>query len=152
MSFAAKLVQAIVDGHVKRYRNGDNLALLEAVQFSLGNSATLPPDIIRAYASAMTAYHLGEAKTLDEAFGVQRPKHWRAQSQKDAHRAGEVFSRVNRFREQGMAIDKAIGEVADQMGWNETKVETFYYCYAHRYGGDRWRPSSRKLRKTSGKS
>ena len=97
MNLARTLAQAMVDAYVKQYRAGDTLALLQAVQFSLGNGATLPHDISSAFGSAINAYHCGEAKTLDEAFNVHRPKYWRQQSQKDAEKAPNLFSRVNRL-------------------------------------------------------
>jgi hypothetical protein len=57
----------------ERFDQGDKLAVLDAIDLC-GRAGLLPLWVRNAFCNAFSAYQRYEAATLDQAFGVERPK------------------------------------------------------------------------------
>ncbi|WP_295886686.1 hypothetical protein [uncultured Thiohalocapsa sp.] len=116
---------------IDRYRNGDNFALLQAISLALSRNAgcLLPDDMLGQFRSGLAMYDCGNARTLDEAFNVARPKGWHQQTHKDWQRSQQVFIWVQQARLGSKSINEAILKVAKRIGFCKTKTEEMYYSW-----------------------
>jgi hypothetical protein len=88
-------IAANLEDYRARYVAGDKAALLEAVGYCLFNQVVAPHWIVRGFLDATGRWQALVAKTLDEAFGVQRPKRKRLGAAREkAALKFEVYSAV----------------------------------------------------------
>jgi hypothetical protein len=71
---ANELFELYLQEYRRRYSEGDNLALLLAVDHCLSTGRAVPADLATAYCGRFGVWHRDQVPTLDEAFGVERPK------------------------------------------------------------------------------
>jgi len=103
--------------------------LLEAAAAALRESP-LPPDLLEAFVQSLHEYRGARARTLDEAFNVERQKGWRQQAAMDKSKKHHIRLAVERYRDEGAPIDEAIRMVAEEVGFCKTKTEELYYEHA----------------------
>jgi len=100
----------------ERYNHGDNRAVLEAIDIL---SAVFPDWLRQAYFVAWGRYRRYEVDTLDQAFGVERPK---GQHIEDAQKREElrklILFRVYflHYRENKPIDAGTFAQVADELG------------------------------------
>ncbi|WP_158543520.1 hypothetical protein [Dyella solisilvae] len=122
---AAQLEQCEVE-----FRAGRKKACLKAISicFQFGNP--VPAWAQRAFVTGVTRYETAEARTLDEALGVKRPKGWR-QSRARARlgKGTAAYVMVNALTHpsensgrQKMSVEEAVADVAERLRMKEAAV------------------------------
>jgi hypothetical protein len=118
-----------------RYEAGDHSALLQAVVILLdgANSEAVADWVRDAFVKGWLAWELGQARVLDEAFGIKRPPQWTQNAERKRALAGVAWSRVVRESAEGHSINRGLFDyVADELTketgvkWNGTDVSDFY--------------------------
>ncbi|HEX6993726.1 MAG TPA: hypothetical protein VF339_06220 [Gammaproteobacteria bacterium] len=134
----------LLEHYRQRYEDeADGVALLEALHRCLRDDA--PKWLQIAVGRALVRYDGAESRTLDEAFGVRRPKHWtRKRARKDAFDLAVYLRVIEHRRRTGEAIGRVLFEnVADELSrdgpfegvhFNGTDVQDAYYRVARLAG------------------
>lgn len=126
-----------------RYATGDQEALLDAVQFYLMRGDTAPDWVVTAFSAAWgVRWQCGGARTLGEAFGIERPSNWRQKRARKDVMTFIIWQRVIDEHRAGSPLGRALFEaVADQLNseaqdpgsalaglrFNGTDVQEAYY-------------------------
>ncbi|HQT01145.1 MAG: hypothetical protein B7Y26_13490 [Hydrogenophilales bacterium 16-64-46] len=136
----------IEDAMTMFYQTKDGQWLLEAIRRSGQYGKPLCARVSEALNGILEKYRSGEARTLDEAFGVSRPGNWsqsavRARSRKTATGmsvAGAVWHSVISLHMQGRPIDEALfEEVGEKYGVSWSTARNYYReCKALMEQGD----------------
>lgn len=122
----------------KAYEAGNRIALFHAISTCLAHEVRAPKWVYDAFHVAVFGWALAEFRTLDQAFGVTRPKGW---SQKRARKDAMgfwIWSRVNDYRRENrgtkitrdlfVAVAEKINAVnGDRFHVNATDVQAAYY-------------------------
>lgn len=107
----------IGDAICKFEQTQDGLWLLEAIRRSIQYGKPIQERVRTLFENALEKYRSSEARTLDEAFGVSRPKSWSQTSAKMKARkarngymttAGAIYQSVVIRRSQGRAVDEEL--------------------------------------------
>lgn len=109
------------------YTDGD--AVLEAVMTAAMLGLPMPRWLAGRVAHAISAYQNYDVKTLDEAFGVMRPKGKRLDAeQSERQNAIYVIAEVLRLHASGQPIDAGLFELAGaSCGVGKTTAESWFY-------------------------
>lgn len=109
--------------------SGSGEALLEAISLAATLHLPMPTWLAGATTSAIASYRNWNARTLDEAFGVQRPKGQRQDAVLSENaNALYVIAEVFRLRAQGEPIDAGTFEKAGRTcGVEKTTAEKWFY-------------------------
>lgn len=128
---------ADIDSAFDEYRKtGDGMVLFETMRRCVQYGKPFPDDVWAAFMAAVERYHTGAARTLDEAFGVSRPKGWNqpaalSRSQKTelgVSVAGAVYlAVVQRHLNASRAIDMELfDEVGEEYGLGGSTARNMY--------------------------
>lgn len=110
---AEDLRTAMLERFREQVERGDGDALLEALSTAATLGMAMPLWLASAITGAVASYRNADARTLDEAFGVKRPKGQRQDAiQSEGRKAIYVIAEVLRLHAQGIPIDAGIFEVA----------------------------------------
>lgn len=125
---------------------GEAEALLDAVAICINTGIKAPPWVEKGFNEAwLVRWKTAEARTLGEAFGIERPSNWRqGRAQKD-ELTFVIWQRVLRERrENGATIGRALfEEVAEALSvehgvrLNGTDVQEAYYAVTKNRGDSR---------------
>jgi hypothetical protein len=129
----------------KQFQAGDNQALLNFIIWQLSRGKLPPPEALTEFIARYNRWRLGDVRTLDEAFGVQRHKgkHLRVR-RLGGNRSGMRASREQYRRhivvrvyelhfDEGLPIDKGLFEiVAKELGLARSTAEEIFYEPASR--------------------
>lgn len=112
----------------ERIESGDGRQLLEALLDVCMSNAPMPNWLSFRLAGAVRKYTDHEAKTLDEAFNVQRPKNYHHQSKKRRRQAiGSFYVDVLTLRAAGVPIDDELfAAVGDLYKIKRTTASEWY--------------------------
>ena len=129
-----------------RYSAGESEALLDAVGICINTGTKAPQWVEMGFNAAwLVRYQGNQARTLGEAFGVERPSNWRqGRAQKDVLRF-VIWQRVlHERRENAAPIGRALfEEVAEALSSeygvkiNGTDVSEAYYAVTKNSGDSR---------------
>ena len=125
----------------RQFRAKNERALLDAVDFCARAGMAMPPWLANAFCRRYMKWHQFEAKSLDEAFKVERPK--RMQTKKAERREKlklQVVLEVLRIQsEKRVPLDNTLFErVGEKLGIKRAHV-------AKMWGASPWRRYCRKL-------
>jgi hypothetical protein len=115
----------LVEYH-KRYDAGDKSAVLDAIEIM---SCFFPPWLREAYMSARMAHLRHAVATLDEAFGVERPrgKHLTGAREREMLRGLIMFRVYCLHRQEGAPLDDTtFARVADELGTSTTTIRRIF--------------------------
>jgi hypothetical protein len=116
-----KLVEIMIQYHTSRAGEGDNEALLNALMMAIKHGLPLPVEARRMILDRFQRYYLFEVRTLDEAFGVSKPKGFRLKDRRRRNKARfPVIKKVRILIEQGEPIapdlfDRVAEEVNERL-------------------------------------
>ncbi|MEW6415962.1 MAG: hypothetical protein AB1482_11980 [Pseudomonadota bacterium] len=120
MEEGADCFDADIDSAFDEYRKtGNGIVLFETMRRCYQYGKPIPVDVWGAFLSSIEKYHTGAARTLDEAFGVSRPKNWSQPAAQSRSRktmagvsiAGSVYlAVVHRHLNDSRAIDNELFE------------------------------------------
>ncbi len=106
-------------------------SLLEAVQSMSLLCADLFPEtrlVAIWFVKALAKYHRGDAKTLDEAFGISRPKYWRQSSETFYFMKGtKIAIDVGALLDDGGVTPDVFDEVGKNYNKSGKTIEKIYY-------------------------
>jgi hypothetical protein len=131
----------------KEFEAGDNRALLDLIVWSL-DAGILPPRKARTeFGARYDPWRLGDVRSLDAAFGVQRRKGKHVALRVKRHRGGHADKRPGREQyrrhivvrvyelhlDEGMPIDKALfAKVDEELGLGTDTAHDIFYEPASR--------------------
>lgn len=126
---------ADIDSAFDEYRKtGDGMVLFETMRRCVQYGKPFPDDVWAAFMAGVEKYHAGTARTLDEAFGVSRPKGWSKSAASSRSRktksgvsvAGSVYRSVV-GRPDGRAIDDELfAEIGSKHGISGSTARNMY--------------------------
>lgn len=134
------IIEAISAEKLEAYRlafeSGDRDALLDALAFCINTDLNPPRWVVTEFTAAWwVRYDSGQARTLDEAFGISRPKKWTQKRARKDWLTHIVWQRVIDHRKRGESIardlfDQVAHELSDEIGvpFNGTDVQNAYYA------------------------
>lgn len=126
----ARLNAASVERHRQGVEDGDGEALLAAI-YSIATSggAGFPIWLARVTRQAIDKYREHDAATLDEAFGVKRPSHYRqAKARELKSTAKAAIADIVALQMLGLPTDGNLFEAVGTLyGAGKTKVSEWYY-------------------------
>jgi hypothetical protein len=132
-----KLTLRVVEERHKQFGAGEDWALLDAVDFCARAGVVMPEWLAEAFCQRYLDWHLFQAKTLADAFGVARSKREHAKKRADRERLKpRVVLEVLRQRrkDETLAIDeelfRRVGEVLNISGGQANKI---YYDSANHW-------------------
>lgn len=128
--FYVELLRYRVEGLRLRYERGDGAALLTAVKNCLAfDDLKTPGWVAQAFSEGINRYTCFKAKTVDEAFGIKRPKNFRLHTaRRDFERRLPVYKRCGELIEAGQGVSNALfDKVAKEQGLNRRQVSEYYY-------------------------
>lgn len=106
-------------------------SLLQALRSMSLLCADLFPEtrvVAKKFLTVFVAYHGGFAKSLDEAFGISRPKHWRQSSETFYSQCGRMIARdVGTLLDDGGVIPDVFDEVGTKYNKSGKTIEKIYY-------------------------
>ena len=70
-------MSAMLEWYRQKYEGGDGAALLKAIEYCGMYRLVMPDWIVTNFATSFHSWDRFECKTLDDAFGVARPKGFR---------------------------------------------------------------------------
>lgn len=110
------------------YESGERARLLLALRLCLSMRAVAPAWVINGFHLATARWFSGEADTLDEAFGVVRPKNFnRAAYLKRRKLEKQVYRAVVAAKQRGESItDELFEEIGRPLGLGKTLVKEYY--------------------------
>ena len=80
------------------------------------------------FVKALAKYHRGYAKTLDEAFGISRPKYWRQSSETFYFKNGtKIAQDVGALLDDGGVTPYVFDEVGKNYNKSGKTIEKIYY-------------------------
>jgi hypothetical protein len=118
------------------YEGGKKLRLLAAA-VRCGKTGVLLPDwIVDGLEEIHRRYTTCEVRTMDEAFGVERPKGFHAgAAHEEIVKSVGVFKRVVELRRGGCAVsDDFFAGVGQEFGVSATKARNWYYGLRKHFG------------------
>lgn len=113
----------------KQYEKGDKSALLEAIEHCAMCRLVMPDWVVSDYVFAFRSWSRLKVKTLDDAFGVAKPKGFRIEvAKEEMYTATAVYMEIIRLERQGFPIhqDGAIAEVCEKFHINRDKAWKYY--------------------------
>lgn len=120
----------------RRYERGDKDVLLYAAHLCLAiDDLTSPLWVKAAFHEAFSKYQSCEAKRLEDAFGIHRPKNWRQDTAKQQYeKRWPIYKRCLELHEkEGRGISNDLFEdVAREFGTNRRQVSVYYYSAKYR--------------------
>jgi hypothetical protein len=125
-----KLFRAHLQEYRHRYAEGDNRALLLAVDLCHRTGRAVPADLATDYCDKLDAWFLDQVPTLDEAFGVERPERQHFDDRKERVRQlPRVLACVARLRKtEGLSIGpEMFVAVAKELRLTASYVEDCFY-------------------------
>lgn len=125
-----KLSEALVEWCRKQYAGGNSLMLLIAVDACLRTGSKVPPWAAQKFCDQIDEWLRAQAKTLDEAFGVQRPagQHFDRRKQREALRPYIVLRVLDLNKLQGVPIgDGLFEQVARELNVSASYVREVHY-------------------------
>jgi hypothetical protein len=125
-----KLTEALVKWCRKRYARGNPLMLLIAVDACLRTGSKVPLWAAQKFCDQIDKWLRAQVKTLDEAFGVQRPagKHFDRRKKREALRPYIVLRVLDLNKFQGVPIGGGLFEqVARELKVSAPYVSDVYY-------------------------
>jgi len=112
----------------RQFESGDREALLEAIGIVLNAGPVAPSWVATGFNAAyVVGYQGANAKTLDEAFDIQRPEGWRQATARRRALRGVIWQRVERMRNEPSLVghgakrprtaidEKLFASVADEL-------------------------------------
>ena len=114
---------------LERYADGDDSALLEVAEWAMYRDELVPDAAARAFGHARAKWETAHTRTLDEAFGLERPKGWRQHDARRWGKAGAVYLEVKRINErEGVPIGPDLFERAGAAyAVSRTTASEMYY-------------------------
>jgi hypothetical protein len=115
--------------HRRRFRAGEAEALLDALELCAAYRVPLPEWAANEFLNRFYAWAEFRTATLDEAFGVARPKgtHLKARRLREALRF-DILQEVSRLRSEKMPLsDEIFEKVARLVGTSYKRTRKIYY-------------------------
>lgn len=124
-----KMFEDLLEQSEEEYREGNAARCLDVISLCLELNKTAPQWAINHFTLGVNRYTVGDAKTLDEAFEIRRPKGWHQNRARQRYRRGLVAHLTVRalVSSRGYRVDDAIAEVAERRSMSEADVERWYY-------------------------
>lgn len=119
----------MLERHKAGVEAGDGHAVLEALALAASLNLPMPVWLSSAVTSAVATYQNHDAKTLDEAFGVSRPKGQQKHAvRSEGRNAMFVIAEVLRLHARGVPIGPGIFERAGETcAVGKTTAQEWYY-------------------------
>lgn len=124
-----KVFEGLLEQWEEEYRAGDHARFLDAIWVCLQFNQVVPGWAIEHFIVGMARYTFADAKTLDEAFEIRRPKGWHQNRARQRYRRGlaaHVSARAL-VQRSGYTVEDAVAEVAEKLSMSEADVERWYY-------------------------
>ncbi len=110
------------------FHAGDIDRFLKAMQLCLTFDLPIPDWAAWHFMAGAQRYGTAEARTLDEAFGVQRSKGWQQSKARGRRGRGLIaYVKMRYLTQGGMPVRDAIADIAEQMHMTESTAERWYY-------------------------
>lgn len=116
-------------------KSHDGMWVFEAIRRCNQYGRLMPERVRKPFEEALERYKTAEARTLDEAFGVARPKSWsqskaRTMARKTGHGisvAGVIYRSIVGANLRGVAIDEELyAEVGSKHGVSASTARNYY--------------------------
>lgn len=131
---------ALLARYEAAFNAGDSSALLDAVSIYLMRGIETPKWVVTGFNAAWgVKWGSGQARTLDEAFDLQRPKNWTQKRARKDRLGCIIWQHVVWHRHRGEPIGRALfeavaedlngepGELYADMKFNGTDISDAYY-------------------------
>lgn len=119
---------------------GNGLTLLQVFRRSAQYGIPAPYPAYRALTDILESYHSGEARTLDEAFNVKRPRNWNQSAARERSGRSKVqaipgmskisclWYRAQALHADGMKKDGALWDaLASEFHVSPSRAQQWYY-------------------------
>lgn len=131
----AKFTDLAIENCRKRFEAGEAAALLDAIDYCARSGTAMPVWLAEGYCSRYAAWSKYQAKTFDQAFGVERKGERIPERRKREWLKPRVVMEVDKLhRQQGLPIDEALFELVGRA--LEIKLGTARDIY---YRDNEWR-------------
>ena len=132
-----ELLADLIEGCRADIEAGNGDALLYALLQVCMSDAPMPTWLRPKLAAAVRRYTHDQERTLDEAFGVVRPKGWHQKAAHERRKKGaRVFHTICGMRAAGAALDEALFKAVGNLhGVGKTVAADWYYHHLERYVG-----------------
>jgi hypothetical protein len=125
----AVLVRQIEELH-KQYVAGDNVALLDAVEFCAYAGVTMPAWLAVAYCERYEDWRRFRKRTLDEGFcvaGIRKGKRLKDQERREQLKR-RVIAEVVNLQKQGLPIDRGLFDrVGEKLGIGGSTADELFH-------------------------
>jgi hypothetical protein len=130
MAETDRFFELYMEEYRRRYADGDNLALLEAADHCHSTGRALPADLATAHCTRFGSWRRDQVRTLDEAFGVERPKgqHFDELKKRSCDRM-DVLNCAMRLRQtKNLPVGgEMFMAIAEELGLTERYVRERFY-------------------------
>lgn len=118
------------------YRSGNAARCLDVISLCLQFNYAVPQWAINHFVGGAGRYERAEARTLDEAFDIRRPKGWHQNRARQRYLLGIkahmearalVDSKKPTLMGKPYSVEAATAEVAEKLGMKDADVERWYY-------------------------
>lgn len=117
----------------RKFRRGERAALLEAVEYCVWTRIPIPEWARREYLRAFDAWKSYECRTLDEAFGVDRPKNLNLAGQRSRRKKQLLaWLRVSDLK-NSMPLIEAFAKAAEELDISDSRARDYYYAQERRF-------------------
>jgi len=118
----------------KKYKSGDNGALLKIIDTCLNNNLPIPAKFTVSFHNAINTWQNG-FESLDRAFGVERPNLRKAAEKRKIEMRPLVWQAAKELILNGSPIDEYLFEqVGDRLGLTYATAKKYYYSAKSYYG------------------
>ena len=122
-----KITEPLIDDRRRRFEAGDKAALLDAVDLCARAGLPMPGWLAEAYCAAYAHWAAYRARSLDEAFGVDRKGRKLADLQQRESLKAVVAVEVNRLRKVMPTDEHLFEEAGAELNMPVGQVRGIYY-------------------------
>jgi hypothetical protein len=120
--------KAAFDSLRERFESGDRTALIVAVSISCSGNCRVPDWAAPHIKRAADSWRYAEFRTLDEAFGVTRPKGFSIQAMRKKIKYLFVIEcEISELLDREESLEVAIERVSEKHNFSESDVKRMYY-------------------------
>lgn len=120
----------MMDAYRASFDEGEKVSLLDALRLCAVHNLPLPSWVADGYAAGYAQWRHHSVATLDDAFGVVRPKGTHLRAKRKALELNfAVPVMIMKFRAQGRSVDEALFEdVGKALGISSSTASKAYYA------------------------
>ena len=124
----AKSTEREIDNRRHRFEAGDKTALLDAIDFCARSGTAMPVWLAKAYCAAYTEWATYRARSLDQAFGVERKGRRISDLQKREALKASVVIEVDKLRHEKEPVDEMLfARVGEKLRISAGLARAVYY-------------------------